>query len=71
LIIEHQDVKKLSEEEKTKLRLEMENRAKDNDALREEKYIQRMNELKDKESKINNSYSERGILIYIKIFLFL
>lgn len=71
MIIEHQDVKKLSEEEKTKLRLEMENRAKDNDALREEKYIQRMNELKDKESKINNSYSERGILIYIKIFLFL
>ena len=38
----------------------MENRAKDFDTLKEEEYHERMNELKDKEDKINKKHSDRG-----------
>lgn len=38
----------------------MENRAMQYDSMKEEKYHERMNELKDKEDKINKSHSDRG-----------
>jgi len=62
--LDHQNVKKLTDEEKNKLRLEMENRAKDYDSMQEEKYFERINELKDKEDKINKNYSDRDYKKY-------
>lgn len=60
----HTNVKILTDEEKDKLRLEMENRAKGFDSLKEEKYHERMNELKDKEEKIHKNQSDRGCRKY-------
>ncbi len=38
----------------------MENKAKEYDSFKEEKYVERINELKDKEDKINRKFSERS-----------